>query len=104
MQTPIDLANLAIRGMSASPFKGWIEDELKPRDFNPHGFEKYMGTSDPVEHIMQYRQRITLETANEALMCKILITTLVGNALSWFWQQPERSISSFEDLGRKFIE
>ena len=99
LQTPTDLANLAIRGMSASPFEGWIDNELKPRDFNPPNFEKYTGRSDPVAHLMQYRQRITLETANEAIMCKIFITTLAGNALSWFWQQPENSVNSFEDLG-----
>ena len=47
---------------------------------------------------------MALETRNEAILCKVFSTTLVGPALAWFKQLPEKSVDSFEDLYTKFIK
>ena len=47
---------------------------------------------------------MALETRNEAILCKVFSTTLVGLALAWFRQFPEKSMDSFEDLCTRFIK
>ena len=95
---------MAIRGMSRLPFVEWIEEEIKPKDFTPPIFDKFNGKTDPISHLMHVCQKISLETSNDVLMCKLFVTTLVGSALAWFIQLPTGSLDSFEDLGRKFME
>ena len=45
-----------------------------------------------------------MERVSEALKYKLFATTLSGKALSWFYQLPEGSITSFASFGRKFLE
>ncbi|XP_068328128.1 uncharacterized protein [Pyrus communis] len=45
---------------------------------------------------------MVLYRSNDALMCKILATTLQGEAQDWFHTLPPRSIRSFDDLSLVF--
>ena len=56
-----------------------------------------------MEHIFQFQQKIVLERKNEAMLCKVFSTTLVGSALIWFQQRHEKSIGSFEDFYTLFM-
>ena len=47
---------------------------------------------------------MALETRNEVILCKVFSTRLVGPALAWLRQLPEKSIDSFEDLCTHFIK
>ena len=42
--------------------------------------------------------------SNDALMCKILATTLQGEAQDWFHTLPPRSVRSFDDLSLVFTK
>ena len=68
----------------------------------------YDGTSDPDDHIAQYKQRMLPvalpKESCEATMCKGFGSTLIGPALQWFINLPTRSISSFASLSDKFVE
>ena len=79
-------------------------DEPKPKDFVVPSFKQFDGKSDPVNHSFNFQQKMALETKNEASLCKVFTTTLVGSALAWFRQLPEKSIDSFEDLCTHFIK
>ena len=81
---PQDLAMMATRGVNKSPFTEWIVEELKPKDFIIPSFKQFDGKSDPVDHIFNFQQKMALETRNEAILCKVFSTTLVGPALAWF--------------------
>ena len=81
---PQDFAMMATRGVNRSPFTEWIMDEPKPKDFIVPFFKQFDGKSDPVDHIFNFQQKMTLETRNEAILCKLFSITLVGPALAWF--------------------
>ena len=81
---PQDLAVMATRGVNRSPFTEWIVDEPKPKNFVVLSFKQFDGKLDPVDHIFNLQQKIALETRNEAILCKVFSTTLVGPALAWF--------------------
>ena len=79
-------------------------DEPKPKDFVVPSFKQFDGKSDPVDHIFNFQQKMALETRNEAILCKVFSTTLVGPALTWFRQLLEKSVNNFEDLCTQFIK
>ena len=79
---PQDLAMMATRGISRSPFTEWIIDEPKPKDFVVHSFKQFDGKSDLVDHIFNFQQKMALETRNEAILYKVFSTTLIGAALA----------------------
>ena len=51
------------------------------RGFIVPKFTTYDGTSDPFDHIMHYRQLITLDIGNDALLYKVFLVSLYGQAL-----------------------
>ena len=79
-------------------------DEPKPKDFLVPSFKQFDGKPDSVDHIFNFQQQMALETRNEAILCKVFSTTLVGSALAWFRQLLEKSVNSFEDLCTQFIK
>ncbi|XP_074297479.1 uncharacterized protein LOC141628206 [Silene latifolia] len=66
----------------------------------------YDGTTDPLDHINHYKQKMMVINATgslkEACMCKGFGSTLSGAALQWFVGLPNKSISSFADLVNAF--
>ena len=71
-------------------------NEPKPKDFAFPSFKQFDGKSDHVDRIFNFQQKMALETKNEAILCKVFSTTLVGPTLAWF-----RVLESMEKLGRK---
>ncbi|KAF3566430.1 hypothetical protein DY000_02015476 [Brassica cretica] len=68
----------------------------------------YDGTSDPDDHIAQYKQRMLAVALprefREATMCKGFGSTLIGPALQWYINLPIRSVSSFATLSDGFVD
>ncbi|KAG7547449.1 Aspartic peptidase domain superfamily [Arabidopsis suecica] len=68
----------------------------------------YDGTSDPDNHIAQYKQRMFTTAiqreCREATMCKGFGSSLTGAALQWFINLPNGSIDSFASLTDLFVE
>ena len=89
--------------LTESPFTEAILRTKRPRRFTLPAFVTFDGRTDPVEHIYQYQQKMTLDAENDALMCKIFPSSLSGPALLWFKQQPPRSIPNFEKLCDLFV-
>ncbi|XP_074315633.1 uncharacterized protein LOC141651837 [Silene latifolia] len=81
-----------------SPFVDNIALVSMPKGFTPT-MTLYDGTEDPLEHINQYKQKMMVVAATgpekEACMCKGFGSTLLGAALQWFVNLPNKSISSF---------
>ena len=66
-------------------------------------FSTYDGSSDPFDHIMHYRQLMTLDIGNDALLCIVFPASLQGQALSWFHRLPPNSVDNFRDLSEAFV-
>ena len=85
-----------------SPFCDNIAMVETPKRFAVPLMKAYDGTTDPQEHVAQYKQRmftvpITREL-REPCMCKGFGSTLTGPALQWFVGLPNGSIETFADL------
>ena len=89
--------------MLSMPFCSHIIHYDSPRRFLVPKFSTYDGSSDPFDHIMHYRQLMTLEIGNDALLCKVFPTSLQGQALSWFHRLPPNSVDNFRDLSEAFV-
>nr|VDD31448.1 unnamed protein product [Brassica oleracea] len=91
-----------------TPFTDEINLIEMPRKFSFPSMKAYDGTSDPDDHVAQYRQRMLAvalpKELREATMCKGFGSTLTGPALQWYINLPSRSIASFTILSDKFVE
>ncbi|XP_057249388.1 uncharacterized protein LOC104889318 [Beta vulgaris subsp. vulgaris] len=82
-----------------SPFADPIALIEVPKRFSVPSMKLYDGTTDPNDHVAQYKQRmITIsipKNMREACMCKGFGSTLTGPALQWFINLNNGTISSF---------
>ena len=92
----------ALNQISKSPFTRRIESGKLPRRFTQPTFTMYNGRMDPVEHVSHFNQRMTIHSRNEALICKVFLSSLGPVAMRWFDGLRECSISSFKELTRTF--
>ncbi|KAL6346391.1 hypothetical protein AAG906_033187 [Vitis piasezkii] len=74
--------------MLSMPFGPHIINYEPPKGFVVPKFTMSDGTSDLFNHIMHFRQLMTLDIGNDALMCKVFLASLHEQALSWFHHFP----------------
>nr|CAN67629.1 hypothetical protein VITISV_040829 [Vitis vinifera] len=89
--------------MLSTPFCSHIIHYEPPRGFLVPKFSTYDGSSDPFDHIMHYRQLMTLDISNDTLLCKVFPASLQGQALSWFHRLPPNFVDNFRDLSQAFM-
>nr|CAN70850.1 hypothetical protein VITISV_039360 [Vitis vinifera] len=89
--------------MLSTPFCSHIIHYEPPRGFLVPKFSTYDGTNDPFDYIMHYRQLMTLDIGNDALLCKVFPASLQRQALSWFHRLPPNSVGNFRDLSEAFV-
>ncbi|XP_016206317.1 uncharacterized protein LOC107646662 [Arachis ipaensis] len=63
----------------------------------------YDGMFDPSHHLSNFRSRMYLTDASDAIHCKAFLTTLTKTTIKWFDNLLPRSITSFDDLAKKFL-
>ncbi|KAL6330854.1 hypothetical protein AAG906_009282 [Vitis piasezkii] len=102
-EPPIGSISKRLDDMLSTPFCSHIIHYEPPRGFLVPKFSTYDGSSDPFDHIMHYRQLMTLDIGNDALLCKVFPASLQGQALSWFHCLPPNSVGNFRDLSEAFI-
>ncbi|GKU99754.1 hypothetical protein SLEP1_g12552 [Rubroshorea leprosula] len=64
--------------------------------------ETYDGTKDPDDHLHAFYSCMQSQNTSDALMCKIFPSTLRGNARTWYYSLPPRSINSYAELASAF--
>ncbi|XP_050255159.1 uncharacterized protein LOC126701059 [Quercus robur] len=92
----------ALDQLSKSPFTHHIERDVLPRQFQQSNFAIYNGRTDPMEHVSQFNQRMTVHFRNEALMCKVFPSSLGPVAMRWFNGLKTNSINSYRQLTQAF--
>ncbi|RVX21473.1 hypothetical protein CK203_002115 [Vitis vinifera] len=100
---PIGSISKRLDDMLSTPFCSRITHYEPPRGFLVPKFSTYDGNNDPFDHIMHYRQLMTLDIGNDALLCKVFPASLQGQALSWFHHLPLNSVDNFRDLSEAFV-
>ncbi|KAM2914488.1 hypothetical protein COP2_045009 [Malus domestica] len=90
--------------MSRSPFTDKIKQAKPPCKFSMPHFTYFKGNGAPERHLKYYRNTMVIYRNNDALMCKILTTTLQGKTQDWFHTLPPRSIGSFDDISLVFTK
>jgi len=85
------------------PFTREIMKTKIPKDFKLPDMTLYDGTTDPNHHLSNFRSRMYLTDISDAVRCKAFPTTLTKTEIRWFDNLPPKSISSFDDLAKKFL-
>ena len=88
--------------ISKSPFTGRIEWARLPRRFHQPTFTIYNDRTNPLEHVSQFNQRMAIHSQNEALMCKVFLSSLGPVAMRWFNNLKTTSIDSYKQLTQAF--
>ena len=88
--------------ISKSPFTRGIEKAKLPRRFHQPTFIMYNGRTDPVEHVSQFKQKMTVHAQDEALMCRVFPSSLGPMAMRWFDGLRTNFVSSFKKLTQAF--
>ena len=73
------------------------------RKFMVPKFMTYDEMSDSFDHIMYYRQLMTLDIRNDALLCKVFSTSLHDQTFSWFHCLSKGFMDNFWDLSKAFV-
>ena len=92
----------ALSQISKSPFTLGIEKAKLPRRFHQPTFAMYNGRTDLVEHVSQFKQRMTVHSQDEALMCRVFPSNLGPMLMRWFDGLRTNSINSFKKLTQSF--
>ncbi|XP_074299586.1 uncharacterized protein LOC141630718 [Silene latifolia] len=104
MPPPMEMA--APESYANSPFVDSIALVSVPKGFTPPNMSLYDGTTDPLDYVNHYMQKMMVVTTTgslkEACMRKGFRSTLSGAALQWFVSLPNKSISTFADLVNAF--
>ncbi|RVW31662.1 hypothetical protein CK203_092747 [Vitis vinifera] len=70
---PLGSISRRLDDMFSMPFSSRIINYEPPRGFLVLKFSAYDWSSDPFDHIMHYRQLMTLDIGNDALLCKAIL-------------------------------
>ena len=88
--------------MLSTPFGSHIIHYDPPRGFLVPKFSAYDGSSDPFDHIMHYRQLMTLDIGNDALLCNVFPASLQARLFHGFIDYP-RTLSITSGTYRKLL-
>ncbi|GKV01686.1 hypothetical protein SLEP1_g14226 [Rubroshorea leprosula] len=76
--------------------------EPYPAGFRIPQLETYDGAKDPDDHLHAFYSCMQAQNASNVLMCKIFPSTLQGNARTWYYSLPPKSINSYTEMASAF--
>ena len=62
----------------------------------------YNGRMDPVEHVSQFKQKMTIHSQDKALLCRVFPSSLGPKPMRWFNGLRMNSINFFKKLTQSF--
>lgn len=75
-----------------------------PNQFSQLKLETYNGSSNPTHHMMRFTTQMYVYNASDSTHCRLFPSFLTEKDLALYAHLPPRSITSFKDLGEKFIQ
>ena len=85
-RAPSNFISRQLDDMLSTLFGPHIINYELPRGFVVPKFTMYEGTNNPFDHIMHFRQLMTLDIGNDALIWKVFLASLQGQTFSWFYR------------------
>ena len=89
--------------MLSTSFNPYIINYEPSRGFTVPKFTTYDETSNLFDHIMHFRQLMTLDIRNDALLCKVFLASLHNQTLSQFHHLPNNFVNTFWDISEAFV-
>ncbi|XP_057458488.1 uncharacterized protein LOC130749185 [Lotus japonicus] len=96
-------AKKAEAAAKVEPFSIAVREVTLPDGMRNLALETYDGRIDPKDHLFQFNEKMAVNTASDAVKCKMLPFTFRGAAMAWFMTLPQGSIAKFRDLSSKFL-
>nr|XP_043629859.1 uncharacterized protein LOC122601156 [Erigeron canadensis] len=84
------------------PFVQWIKDYPLPEGGLPKGIEMYERKGDPDNHLKHFNGMVRMQKWNVPVACQMFALTLRDTTRAWLESLPIGSVTSFEDLKRRF--
>ena len=85
------------------PYTDRIMAEDIPRHFRVPQMEPYDGTSDPLDHLGNFKARMMIQGASDAMYCLAFPATLKKSARMWYSSLRPGTIDSFSELEKLFV-
>ena len=89
---------------SESPFTKRVDDYPLLAKFKVPKLENFDGLKDLLNYLDSFRTVMQLQGVSNEIMCRAFPTNLKGSARVWFNQLETRSIDTFAQLSRAFID
>ena len=93
----------ALHQISHSPFSKEIKRARLLGKFSPPNYMMYDSRADPVGHISHFRQSMALHLSNDALICRMFLSSLGPMSLRWFNRLKHSSIHSWDEMAEAFV-
>ena len=103
IRAPLGSISRWLDDMLFMPFDPHIINYESSKGFIVTKFMAYDGSRDPFNHIIHFRQLMTLDIGNDALLWKVFLASLHGNALSWFHRLLQNFVNTFWDISDTFV-
>ncbi|KAL1811101.1 hypothetical protein ACET3Z_021166 [Daucus carota] len=89
--------------LGESPLTKMLEDEPKQRHIKHLNLNSFDGMRDPEEHLSYFNQLALHYEYRDLTKCRFFAATLRGNAQRWFSRIPARSIDTWADFKKAFL-
>ncbi|KAK1389694.1 hypothetical protein POM88_017872 [Heracleum sosnowskyi] len=93
----------AIPDAAPSPFSTVVREAPLPPTFRGTGDLRFNGSTDPAEYIGRFNTEMELYQVGDLTKCRLLASTLRGNAHQWFQKLGPASITSWEQMRKMFL-
>ena len=89
--------------MSISPLSEEILRVQFPKKFSAPSFEYYGGTSDLMQHLRHYQDKMAVYSYDDRLLCRLFPSSLKGLAFDWFYSLKSGTLHNFEQVAQAFL-
>lgn len=98
IRVPPSFVSRWLDGMLSISFGPHIINYEPSKGFIVPKFMTYERISDSFDHIMHFKQLMTFNIGNDALLCKVFPASLHGQTLSWFHRLSKNFVKTFWDI------
>ena len=87
-----------------SPFTKRLEDEPKQRHIKHLNLNSFDWMGDPEEHLSYFNKLALHYEYRDLIKCRFFAATLRGSAQRWFSRVPARSINTWTNFKKAFLD
>lgn len=90
--------------LGTSLFTRRLEEESKQRHLKHPNLDSYNGSGDPDEHLSYFEQISLFYEYKDLTSCRFFASTLRGNAQKWFCRITPRTINTWAEFKKAFLD